>query len=84
MVKKVIVEGVFYDKPAKEVAKELGIHYSTLMSRINSNSKKYKNWTVSDLDFKIIINNKNYANIDSAIFALLNLKKRIHETKCND
>jgi len=77
MVTKVSIEGRLYDQPAKETAKELGLNYSTLMSRVRSNSKTYKNWVISDLSVDIVINGKNYADIDTAIFALLDIKRRV-------
>ena len=84
MVTKVIIDGHFYDQSAKETAKELGVNYSTLMDRVKSNDEKWKNWKVADLNLDILINGRKYADIDSAIFALLDFKHRIHKaTKGN-
>ena len=81
MVAKVNIDGRFYDQPMKETAKQLGINYSTLKYRIDSDSEKWKNWKVADINTNIIINGRHYADIDTAIFALLDLKKRAHKAK---
>jgi len=81
MVTKVSINGRFYDQTAKETAKELGIEYTTLMSRIRSSSETYKDWVISDLSVDIVINGKNYADIDTALLALLDLKHRIKKIK---
>ena len=83
MVKKVIINGRFYDQPAKTTAKELGVSYSTLMSRIKSPSEKFKDWIASDLNVDIVINGRHYVDIDEAVFTLLTLKRRIKEIKKN-
>lgn len=81
MVAKVNIDGRFYDQPMKETAKQLGINYSTLKYRIDSDSEKWKRWKVADINTNIIINGRHYADIDTAIFALLDLKKRAHKAK---
>lgn len=81
MVTRVVIEGHFYDQSAKETAKELGINYSTLQHRIKSKTEKWKEWNLSDLDFDIKINGKNYSDIDSAIFTLLDIKHKISKEK---
>lgn len=81
MVAKLSINGRFYDQPAKQTAKDLGINYSTLMSRVKSNTKTYKNWGISDLSTDIEINGKKYGDIDAAILALLNIKYRIDKSK---
>jgi len=81
MVTKVTIDGRFYDQPAKKTAKELGINYSTLKSRINSNSEKYKGWVISELDTDILINGKHFADIDKAILTLLDIKYRVNKIK---
>lgn len=37
MVSKVTINGRFYDQPARETAKVLGLNYSTLMTRVKIN-----------------------------------------------
>jgi len=81
MVTKVIVNNRFFDMPAKEASKILGVNYSTLMNRVRSNMPKWKNWEVSELSVEIKINNVHYEDIDKAIFALLDFKHRINKEK---
>ncbi|WP_137297187.1 hypothetical protein [Psychromonas sp. SP041] len=81
MVTRVIVDNKLYDMPAKEAAKRLGVNYSTLMGRVRNPKEKWSGWKFADVDYDIVINGKCYADIDIAVFELLNIKHKIHKHK---
>jgi hypothetical protein len=80
MVAKVSIDGGVYAN-GKIAAKTLGVNYSTLRDRIKSRSDKYLNWKMFPVRCDIVINDRNYNDIDTAIIRLVELKYEIKRRK---
>ena len=81
MTRKVMVNGSVFDMSAKEAALNLNINYSTLLTRIKSDSPKYSQWKYFNEKPSIIINGKNYKDINDAIFELAKIQKDLNAIK---